>query len=54
VMAPLLAGIVWLGLYPKPVLDRMEAATMRFLQVSGQLQATPGHTRLGATVEVRP
>src|SRR5918994_1515384 len=35
VMGPLLAGIVWLGLYPKPVLHRMEAATVRFLQVSG-------------------
>jgi NADH-quinone oxidoreductase subunit M len=51
VMGPLLAGIVWLGLYPAPVLHRMEAATKRFLQVSGQAPVQQGQTRLGGTVE---
>jgi NADH-quinone oxidoreductase subunit M len=54
VMAPLLAGIVWLGLYPAPVLRRMEPATRRFLEVSGQMRTPASETRLGGTVEVRP
>jgi NADH-quinone oxidoreductase subunit M len=56
VMAPLLVGIVWLGLYPAPVLHRMEAATNRYLQHARQdaPTAAPARTRLGATVEVRP
>jgi NADH-quinone oxidoreductase subunit M len=41
VMAPLLAGILWLGLYPGPVLRRMEPASQRYLQVVGQAAATP-------------
>jgi NADH-quinone oxidoreductase subunit M len=34
VMLPLVVGIVWLGLYPKPVLDRMEPAARRFLEAA--------------------
>src|SRR5436190_4143575 len=32
VMLPLIACIVWLGVYPKPVLERMEASATRFVQ----------------------
>jgi NADH-quinone oxidoreductase subunit M len=32
VLLPLLVGIVWLGLYPGPVLRRMEPATERFVR----------------------
>ncbi len=32
VLAPLLAGILWMGLYPKPVLSRMEPAARHYLQ----------------------
>jgi NADH-quinone oxidoreductase subunit M len=32
VMAPLLAAIVFLGVYPRPVLERMEPAVDRLLQ----------------------
>jgi NADH-quinone oxidoreductase subunit M len=32
VLAPLLAGIVFLGIYPRPVLERMEPAVDRLLQ----------------------
>ena len=53
VMGPLLAGIVWLGLYPAPVLRRMEAATQRYLEVVHQPPATGLRVRLGAS-EVRP
>jgi NADH-quinone oxidoreductase subunit M len=34
VILPLVVGIVWLGLYPKPVLERMEPATRRFLEAA--------------------
>ncbi|HLG05967.1 MAG TPA: NADH-quinone oxidoreductase subunit M, partial [Gemmatimonadales bacterium] len=37
VLVPLLLGIVWLGLYPNPVLRRIEPATTRYLErVRGQ------------------
>jgi NADH-quinone oxidoreductase subunit M len=54
VMGPLLVGIVWLGLYPAPVLRRMEAATTRYLQATSQAPPSAPNVRLGATVEVRP
>ena len=31
-MVPLIAGIVWLGVYPQPVLRRMEGAATKFVQ----------------------
>jgi NADH:ubiquinone oxidoreductase subunit 4 (subunit M) len=31
-MVPLIACIVWLGVYPAPVLHRMEASATRFVQ----------------------
>ncbi len=33
VLIPLIIGIVWLGLFPGPVLRRMEPATQRFVEV---------------------
>src|SRR5216110_3383449 len=32
VLVPLLAGILWIGLYPKPFLDRMEPSAQRFIE----------------------
>ncbi|PYP73726.1 MAG: Fe-S-binding domain-containing protein [Gemmatimonadetes bacterium] len=32
VLIPLLAGIVWIGVYPKPILERMEPAARQFIQ----------------------
>ena len=32
-MAPLIAAIIWLGVYPAPVLRRMEVAATRFVQI---------------------
>src|SRR3954468_6076681 len=49
VMAPLLAGILWLGLYPGPVLRRMEPASQHYLQLVGRGAATPQ-----PVAEVRP
>ena len=31
-LVPVIAAILWLGIYPKPVLERMEAATTAFVQ----------------------
>jgi NADH-quinone oxidoreductase subunit M len=31
-LAPLVAAIIWLGVYPKPVLDRMQPAAERFVR----------------------
>jgi NADH-quinone oxidoreductase subunit M len=31
VMLPLIAGIIWLGVYPQPVLRRMEGAAVKFV-----------------------
>ena len=32
VMAPLLACILWIGLYPKPILDRIETSTQALVK----------------------
>jgi NADH-quinone oxidoreductase subunit M len=46
VMLPLIVGIVWLGLFPGPVLRRMEPATQRFVEAV-QANRTPTTARLG-------
>ncbi|HTS89639.1 MAG TPA: NADH-quinone oxidoreductase subunit M [Gemmatimonadales bacterium] len=40
VVLPLVAGMVWLGLYPQPVLDRMDSAAKRYVEL-----AQPGFER---------
>src|SRR3954454_8500764 len=35
IMLPLIVGIVWLGLYPAPVLERMEPAPRHYLEAVG-------------------
>jgi len=42
VLIPLLAGIVWMGLYPKPVLDKMEPAAIHYLQTVKPGELIPG------------
>jgi hypothetical protein len=52
-MLPLLAGIVWLGLYPAPVLRRMEAAAGQYVEiVRPHLGAPVDGVRLGVSPEV--
>jgi NADH-quinone oxidoreductase subunit M len=53
-MVPLLIGIVWLGLYPQPVLRRMEPATQRYLQLTQPAGAAAPVAVRGSTVEVGP
>jgi NADH-quinone oxidoreductase subunit M len=49
-LVPVLAAILWLGLYPKPLLARMEAATTSFVRTvesgaSRQAASLPGGPR---------
>lgn len=40
-LAPLIAGIIWLGVYPQPVLDRMQPSAERFIrQAEARAQQT--------------
>ena len=40
-MAPLVAAIIWLGVYPAPVLRRMQPSAERFVQLVEQRAARP-------------
>jgi NADH-quinone oxidoreductase subunit M len=53
VMIPLLVGILWLGLYPGPVLRRMEPASQRYLQLIGAPAPTMAEATRSPT-EARP
>jgi NADH-quinone oxidoreductase subunit M len=53
VMVPLLVGILWLGLYPGPVLRRMEPASQRYLQLVGAAAPAVADAPRPAT-EARP
>jgi NADH-quinone oxidoreductase subunit M len=57
IMAPILVGIVWLGLYPAPVLRRMESASQRYVDIQHPRWVLPAPERIGARVgigETRP
>ena len=49
VMLPLVVGIVWLGLYPAPVLRRMEPATRHYLEVTTTRRPAEPRATLGAS-----
>jgi NADH-quinone oxidoreductase subunit M len=51
IMLPLIVGIVWLGLFPGPVLRRMEPASRRFVELA-QPHAGSTTARLGAAAPV--
>jgi NADH-quinone oxidoreductase subunit M len=53
-MAPLLIGIVWLGLYPAPVLKRMESATRRYVQLTQPARNTNPVAVQGTSARVAP
>ena len=53
IMVPLLIGIVWLGLYPAPVLQRMEPAAKRYLQLTQPARAAGPVAVTGTNVEVQ-
>ncbi|HEX9165488.1 MAG TPA: NADH-quinone oxidoreductase subunit M [Gemmatimonadales bacterium] len=50
VLLPLVAGIIWMGIYPKPVLERMEPAARHYIEmtaVSGPASAPQQAMTLG-------
>ena len=60
VLLPLVLGIVWMGIYPKPVLSRMESAARAYVELAHPRAANPHgagdpHAGLGAAArEPRP
>ena len=56
VMAPLIALIVFLGVYPKPVLERIEPSVDRLIEhvERGQRRAVPRGARARRSGEGRP
>jgi NADH-quinone oxidoreductase subunit M len=55
VMLPLVAGMIWLGFYPKPVLDRMNVAAEEYVrQVAPGFERARNPTALNGTTEVQP
>jgi NADH-quinone oxidoreductase subunit M len=56
VLAPLLAAILWMGLYPGPVLRRMEPAAQRYLELVQRASSGPAgvaHGRASAAPGLR-
>ncbi|HEU4699722.1 MAG TPA: NADH-quinone oxidoreductase subunit M [Gemmatimonadales bacterium] len=53
VLLPLVAGMLWLGLYPAPVLRRMEPAAKAYVDLLQPRAASPAATTAG-TVPVTP
>lgn len=49
VVLPLVAGMIWLGLYPRPVLDRMDAAAKNYIHL-----VQPGFERGPASAPASP
>jgi NADH-quinone oxidoreductase subunit M len=54
VVLPLVAGMVWLGLYPKPVLDRMDAAARNYVRLVQSARERPPQTALKHPEAPRP
>ena len=55
VILPLIAGIVWLGLYPGPVLRRMEPAARQYLELTQPREAASAARIIAApAAEARP
>jgi NADH-quinone oxidoreductase subunit M len=55
VVLPLVAGMIWLGLYPKPVLDRMQTAAEQYVQqVAPGIERARGTTALTGNAEAAP
>jgi NADH-quinone oxidoreductase subunit M len=48
-MAPLVAGIIWLGVYPAPVLRRMQPAAEQFIRTVEARAAMASNVAVGAS-----
>jgi NADH-quinone oxidoreductase subunit M len=47
ILVPLLAGMIWMGVYPKPFLERMEVTLVQLLETV-ESRTTPGMAVLSA------
>ena len=47
VLAPLIAGMLWMGVYPKPFLERSETAVTALIEVVDSQSAVPGRLSAG-------
>jgi len=54
VVLPLVAGMIWLGLYPRPVLDRMDAAAKNYLHLVQPGLERGSASTTAAAPEARP
>ena len=55
VLLPLVLGIIWMGLYPKPVLDRMEPSTQQYVDdLQPALHRRPALPPVATQAETRP
>ncbi len=54
VLAPLLAGIIWLGLYPAPVLRRMEPTSRQWVEQMHQAAPQAAPAPVAPATEVHP
>jgi len=54
VLAPLLAGIIWLGLYPAPVLRRMEPTSRQWVEQMHQAAPDAGPAASAPATEAHP
>src|SRR5690606_19732839 len=53
VLIPLMAGILWLGLYPKPFLERMEVSLVQLLDVVERKRIATAHP-LSELISLQP
>ena len=51
VLAPLLAGMIWMGVYPKPFLERMEVSLVQLLETV-EVRTSPGMLAVDAPLHL--
>ena len=54
VLLPLLLGIIWMGVYPKPVLEKMEPAARRYVELMRVTVPPPGDPSFRTIAEGGP
>ena len=53
ILVPLLAAMIWMGVYPKPFLERMEVSLVQLLETV-ESRTSPGMAVLGASLPLPP
>ena len=53
VLAPLLAGMIWMGVYPRPFLERMEVSLVQLLETV-EIRTSPGMATFDAPLPGAP